>query len=422
MKPKSKLDKRMMEINSNLKPIPQTDIDKAFKTLFKGFFIPYYKTKLICSECGHVWHKGNNYANKETCPNCKQVLAYTNTFQKSDSAHAIKCEKHHEFQVVRKFVLIKNYKKKCPATTQFKEVINFFIDEKGNTSQISRPLVAIYYDRRWDLFSPLEPRNNSQYCRFRNNIETDYKLPGNSYLPVLKRNGFKHNFYDILPERFIKELLVDPKVETLLKAKQYNLLNHAVYTDKIRKYWSCIKQVVKHNYTITNEDMYFDMLQMMQRLGKDTNNPTLIMPKDISADHNKYLNQLNRAAQREKDEERKANLKQEDEHYINRMSNFFKLKIETPNVNIEPLKSATEVYHEGKALHHCVYQAKYHTRKNVLLLSARINDNPIETIEVSLADFSIQQARGLQNAPSVYHSEIIEAVNKNMTTIKQLAS
>ena len=56
----------------------------------------------------------------------------------------------------------------------------------------------------------------------------------------------------------------------------------------------------------------------------------------------------------------------------------------------------------------------------MLLLSARINNEPIETIELSLLNFKIIQARGYDNDSSPYHNEIINILNKNMRKISKI--
>lgn len=74
---------------------------------------------------------------------------------------------------------------------------------------------------------------------------------------------------------------------------------------------------------------------------------------------------------------------------------------------------------EGDALKHCVFTNSYFLKKDTLCLSARIKNQPIETIEVSLSEQRILQARGFQNKASDYHDRIINIVQKNMSVITQ---
>jgi len=50
-------------------------------------------------------------------------------------------------------------------------------------------------------------------------------------------------------------------------------------------------------------------------------------------------------------------------------------------------------------------------------MSARIDNKPIETIEFSLSDMSVIQARGQNNKASKYHSAILSLIQKNIPQI-----
>lgn len=54
-----------------------------------------------------------------------------------------------------------------------------------------------------------------------------------------------------------------------------------------------------------------------------------------------------------------------------------------------------------------------------LILSAKINGKPVETVEVSLTSFQVVQSRGLNNLATEYNRDIVNLVNSNMNLIKQ---
>jgi hypothetical protein len=54
-----------------------------------------------------------------------------------------------------------------------------------------------------------------------------------------------------------------------------------------------------------------------------------------------------------------------------------------------------------------------------LILSARIEDKPIETIELSLSKWQVLQSRGTCNKNTEYHERIIELVEKNISLIRK---
>ena len=68
---------------------------------------------------------------------------------------------------------------------------------------------------------------------------------------------------------------------------------------------------------------------------------------------------------------------------------------------------------------HCVYTNKYYARNDCLILSARIGEKRIETIELSLKTLEVVQSRGACNNNTEYHERIIGLVRKNIGLIKQ---
>ena len=73
-------------------------------------------------------------------------------------------------------------------------------------------------------------------------------------------------------------------------------------------------------------------------------------------------------------------------------------------------------------MHHCVFENEYYKKKDSLILSARVNGERMETVEVSLKTFQVIQSRAVCNHTSAYHNRIIELVNRNMGLIRRAAS
>jgi hypothetical protein len=57
-----------------------------------------------------------------------------------------------------------------------------------------------------------------------------------------------------------------------------------------------------------------------------------------------------------------------------------------------------------------------------LILSARIDNEPIETIEVSLSQMKIIQARGRSNGTTEHHDKIVNLVKSNLHLIEKRLS
>lgn len=70
-------------------------------------------------------------------------------------------------------------------------------------------------------------------------------------------------------------------------------------------------------------------------------------------------------------------------------------------------------------MHHCVYANRYYEKQNSLILSARIDNKRIETVEVDLQQMKVIQAYGACDKFTIYHDRIVSLVNDNMNIIKQ---
>ncbi|MDE6436628.1 MAG: PcfJ domain-containing protein, partial [Muribaculaceae bacterium] len=92
------------------------------------------------------------------------------------------------------------------------------------------------------------------------------------------------------------------------------------------------------------------------------------------------------------------------------------------NVVISVISSVADMLAEGEAMHHCVYGAGYYRKKDSLILSARDKDGKrLETIEVNLRTFQVEQSRAVCNKTSARHHEILDLMQKNMHLIRAAA-
>ena len=70
---------------------------------------------------------------------------------------------------------------------------------------------------------------------------------------ILCRNGFKDNFYGIVPTKFIPALLTDSRVETLLKAGHPEHLRYFLGNKRtFEELWQSYKIAVRNGYEIAD--------------------------------------------------------------------------------------------------------------------------------------------------------------------------
>jgi len=106
-----------------------------------------------------------------------------------------------------------------------------------------------------------------------------------------------------------------------------------------------------------------------------------------------------------------------EQTYKEKRSCFVGMVITDGEISISVIPTPKDMIEEGEAMHHCV--GGYVDRWDSLILSARINGNRIETIEVDLKDYHIEQSRGVCNQDTEYHNRIIGLLNSNMKEIKR---
>ena len=99
---------------------------------------------------------------------------------------------------------------------------------------------------------------------------------------------------------------------------------------------------------------------------------------------------------------------------------FFGLIFSKGNITIKVLENLQEFIAEAEAHKHCVFTNEYYKKPDSLILSAKVDGRPVETIEISLSQMRIVQSRGLENKASQYNKEIIQLLSKNLGKIRKL--
>lgn len=172
---------------------------------------------------------------------------------------------------------------------------------------------------------------------------------------------------------------------------------------------------------------------MLKDLGKDIRNPQNICPNDFIEAHDRANRLIDakrekaraeRARQyeierREREQQRLLKEKEDAEKFIALKSKFFGLVITDNELTIKVLESVNEYYEEGKAQNICVFGAGYYRKEDSLILSARIDGEIIETIEVDLRTLKVVQCHGKYNKDTEYHDRIINLVNSNAKLIRK---
>ncbi|NCB83667.1 MAG: PcfJ-like protein [Bacteroidia bacterium] len=423
MKPKTKFQKQVAEQSKRLAPITRKQRDWAFQNCLEHQARRLKNGKLTCLECGHSWAGGHTLAESIcscTCPHCQAELKVIDTRKQS-----FKQAEYYgiytvcgSFQVLRYFFLEKHCRVGSPARLHCREVVQHWIAPNGKCAIMarSRSMNVLYYDV-WNWSSALEIRQERQAHL----VSPVAVYPHKRFIPEVKRNGFRGNFYGLLPRNFFRNILTDSRMETLLKSGQIGLFRYfSVERSKdIADFWASIRICIRNKYAVSDASLWCDYVNLLRFFGKDLSNAKFVCPTDLKAEHDRWMLKKQTWNKHQKREERRKQLLQNEQAYSDLKANFIGLEFSEGKLHIRVLKDVNEFYEEGNTLKHCVFTNEYFLKPDTLVFSAQIDGQRIETVEVSLESFQVIQSRGLFNQNTEFHDQIVSIVNRNVHLIRE---
>ena len=436
MKPRNAQQRQIEAVRKCLKPVTEKQVAWAYNHCLKRIAYLTAKNTLTCSDCGHTWKGESTLADTLcgcTCPHCGKTLevntARNRTLKQCEYFCIVTTCKG--FQVVRIVMITSKSKKGSAATYFYKEVAQRWLTPDGKIVTVARLRgMGFMYKDLWLFDSDMEIRPHHDIYNIISHCE---HYPRVRVLPVFKRNGFKGNFHNASPVKFLQSLLTDSRVETLLKAGQHAILPHFVHFPKrMANFWNSVKICIRNGYIINDATLWCDHIDLLNHFHKDTQNAKYVCPADLKAEHDALVAMRDRQWERQQQERerlreiarqeterKKLERMQENERlYADMKSKFFDLVFSDGVLCIQVLQSVQEFYEEGKAMHHCVFTNDYFKKPDSLVFSARIGDERIETVEISLDTLQVVQSRGVCNESTKYHDRIINLVKQNIRHIR----
>ena len=231
----------------------------------------------------------------------------------------------------------------------------------------------------------------------------------------------------------------NPVAENLYKSKD-KLFGCLLWRPYAKQVCRAITLAKRHGFEFndTTSPIWFDMVRSICYCKKDYHNPVFIAPKgDLMTMHDKFVNMefSKRRKEKEKRERRRQELRlqreyaeirkqlEEDktinEKYIKRRKRFYDMVLTDGLIECRVLRDIKAFEEEGTAMQHCVFKCRYYNKPYSLILSARIGDARIETIEVDLTTYTIKQCYGKRDHFTMYHNRIKDLVNAQMDIIRE---
>lgn len=298
---------------------------------------------------------------------------------------------------------------------------------------ISRPYTRCWNFFRWHMQKEWVVKPNTPTggysCGDIYNLDNHCFHPGAKILPILRRNGWNNRMFNMKtsPIDIWRGLLTDPSIETLAKIRQYHVLDYWFSTEGYRKdksqWLPLVKICARHHYIIKDASMWFDYIDLLRYLNKDTHSPHYICPKNLKQQHDRLMN---KKARIEKAEELKRKIAQAatyEKQYKKHRGMFFGISFGNEDIIIAVVSSVAEMVEIGERMHHCVYTNSYYDHNkhpDSLILSAKDKEgHDLETMEVNIKTWKVIQSRGLQNSITKYHSDIIKLVELNIGQLQK---
>ncbi|URC11666.1 PcfJ domain-containing protein [Flavobacterium sp. B183] len=425
MIPKTNLEKQLTALSASLPKIKPEVYVWAEKNIFLKWCV-LSRSKFYCLECTHIWKPTDpNTCSKFTaCTTCKaklKIQPYNKKYFK-ELEYSTVLQTYGGFQVVRIICSQKHMKKNCAPTYSHSEVMQHWISPEGEVRTLSMSVnVFAHACDAWKFYSPLEirPKDFCHNAKYRIN---PYKVyPNAKVLPILKRNGFKTSVHSIAPQVLFTALLKDSIAETLLKAKQFSLLQYYLGASRqnIKRNWQAVKTVIKNGYVIIDITIWEDYIELLQYFKKDLNSALYVCPTSLNEAHDRLVRRKRELLRKKKLQDLRLEIEKAQKRYASDKKRFFGLLFKEKELSISVIENVKDFMQEGDDLNHCVFTNEYYERKDSLILSAKICEKSVETIEVSLNRMQVLQCRGMKNEPSGHHSQILRLLNQNLYQIRE---
>lgn len=443
MKPRSKIELKMLALAAKLPPITDRQRGYAYTHCFRPMAVyKPRKREIRCLCCGHtsVWEKhlfdGILASEQYDCPQCIKSMdleCHKKGILLDEARFFSVITTFRGYQVIRTWEVERyNSDPGTPTDYNIHEVFQIWILNNGREIITGCPYVRQVHYFHWRHDKPFDIRqhNNSNqggYYQFDDiyDITDNVLYPDVRVTPLVRRNGWCKEilkYSRMIPmTKAIRWLLSVPTAEMLVKTGQMDMFLYMVRrNDRTFPFLHAVRIANRNGYIVEDTQMWLDMLLMAATIGQDTHNPKVVCPVNLKKAHDAMMPLAARRREKENRKKQLAEMAYWETKYHEAKERFLGLCFGDDEVRISVIPSVTDMEAEGKVMHHCVFSAGYYKRDDCLILSARDREgNRLETIEVNLKTFEVAQSRAKFNKTSPQHKRILNLMSEHMELIRR---
>ena len=367
-----------------------------------------YRTKngrISCLKCGHTWQSKNGYLLDTFCEiECSQCGAhFPADFSRKrvfhDTVYFCIVTTCKGYQVVRFFYL--SIQQKVGEKTKIDplEVVQYWIAPDNRYTVLARLRPPFCFSDVWSRTSNLEIRFNKRLY----NIDPDFIYPRQRTIPIIQRNGFKGSYHKLTPFEMFWAILTESKAGNIAKSETIRSII-SVGSVRVQYYRLLAVRANLHPKRIYNKRC-LGLVRLYRsaeifRIG--LSEPEICLPGRAGHSPRQADEQERKTAEAGKVHADAERYKEKEPKYRETKGRYFGLKFTDGEIEIHVLESVQDIWEEGETMHHCVFSNEYYSRPDSLILSARIANKRIETVELSLNTLKVVQSRGTCNSITPY--------------------
>ena len=424
MKPRTKLEHLVTDLSKRLPNIISKHSEWAYRECLqhKAFA---NKSSAFCLDCGRPFPLELINRKRVTCPNCQAKLKVENTRKTTDKqiTYFAIADVYCDFQIVRNFELFAYYKKGKTVKYFLHEILQYWITPQLKMVMIGLNHLTQGWCDSWTGDWSIRKERNRYYNSNKYKVYPYAYHPNSLFKDEYKKIGIDHHLDGLNVLDAIKTISKNPKAETLIKAKQYALLYRCRdYSSNISYNWASIKICLRNRYKVKDASLWLDYLDLLRYFHKDLHNSKYVCPKNLKKEHDRLVAKKREIQNKRKIEDQRKRIALENSDYVKEKKKYIGMVFTDTNITIKVLESVQEFLEEGDQLKHCLFANSYHKRKHSLILSAMVNGQRMETIEVCLKKYEVLQSRGTHNGHTEYHEDILKLINSNMHHIRSVKS